>query len=559
MKQNRVIIFLATILVIDLLVLVVAGVVSFNDTKELSVQSVTDGWVVETEGKIYKNAKLQDVDMENTDRKACYTLIGHIEETSYTNTVLMVELSLCEIEIYCGSQQIYGYGKADVLADRIVGSANHMVSLPTGYGEKEIKIVITLGEDKAITSLPEVKIANGDTVQVETISRYILNTIISIAIIGLGIVLIFIGIYAVCINKEYARILYIGFFSGSIGIWAICYDYSIQLFSNNYKLTTCLEYAGLYFATIPMMKLISDVKKDTTGVRKMILKVATKSITTFAMFALFLQMTNLVHFPELLGVFHLLSGVMLVLTLWAVLTDNEKMDRSGRIFFTGIITMFVAFMIDLLRFNIFKYILEDVTWLKISVVPIGTLCMVVLMIVSYVYYLFGVIETKTKQDMLVFQAYNDALTGLYNRNKAEETFDMLLGSDTKYAIINYDLNDLKVTNDTLGHKYGDKMIMAFAEVLKDSFEDGGIIVRMGGDEFIVIVKNVVKEKLDKYIRNYERLMNKSKILYGVSLSASYGIAYNTEKFEDVSTPEKVYSLADARMYEMKKKTKDTVR
>jgi len=62
-----------------------------------------------------------------------------------------------------------------------------------------------------------------------------------------------------------------------------------------------------------------------------------------------------------------------------------------------------------------------------------------------------------------------------------------------FGILTFDLNNLKQTNDSLGHEYGDKLIITFANLLAQTFSDYGTVGRTGGDEFVVLLPDVKKK------------------------------------------------------------------
>ena len=75
-----------------------------------------------------------------------------------------------------------------------------------------------------------------------------------------------------------------------------------------------------------------------------------------------------------------------------------------------------------------------------------------------------------------------------------------------YTIISLDINNLKQTNDALGHSAGDLLIRRAAQMLKESFDTRGIIGRMGGDEFIVIIPSSDKNLVEQLINQFKQLI-----------------------------------------------------
>ncbi|WP_420265026.1 diguanylate cyclase [Candidatus Magnetominusculus dajiuhuensis] len=150
----------------------------------------------------------------------------------------------------------------------------------------------------------------------------------------------------------------------------------------------------------------------------------------------------------------------------------------------------------------------------------------------------------------------DELTGLYNRRGfyalAEQQFKIAGRYNKQMMIVFLDLDGLKLINDTRGHKDGDVIIKAAADVLKDTFREADIIGRMGGDEFIVLVsrmgdevEDTIRARLAANVRNY----NRSHIEDNMTLSLSTGITiYNPEK---PATLDELIAEADALMYKDK--------
>lgn len=150
---------------------------------------------------------------------------------------------------------------------------------------------------------------------------------------------------------------------------------------------------------------------------------------------------------------------------------------------------------------------------------------------------------------------NDALTGLYNRIAFVSMMEELskdpdkLGK--KITIIMSDLNGLKKINDSLGHITGDKAIAATAQALKKACPDDAICVRVGGDEMLaIIIGDCDPEKIVSRIKD---ILKEYTTEYGFSVSASIGT--HTTTFDESFDMNKVISIADERMYEMKRNMK----
>lgn len=91
------------------------------------------------------------------------------------------------------------------------------------------------------------------------------------------------------------------------------------------------------------------------------------------------------------------------------------------------------------------------------------------------------------------RASNDALTGLSNRRVFEERIYGLIESAKRYhhplSMISMDLDKFKMINDNLGHQVGDEVLRSVAQVLKQAVRSTDLLIRMGGDEFLLILDN----------------------------------------------------------------------
>lgn len=138
------------------------------------------------------------------------------------------------------------------------------------------------------------------------------------------------------------------------------------------------------------------------------------------------------------------------------------------------------------------------------------------------------IDEKVKREQEIkFQMEHDPLTGLYNKQTAEQKIARVLEQGvTKDAyVILTDVDDFKVMNDTMGHLFGDGVLCTFANSMLELFPEG-IVGRCGGDEFIAYLEGVDTEDILTRIRRINRRL--SRIHAGdndeLKISVSFGFA-----------------------------------
>ncbi len=148
---------------------------------------------------------------------------------------------------------------------------------------------------------------------------------------------------------------------------------------------------------------------------------------------------------------------------------------------------------------------------------------------------------------------HDLMTGLYNRNYFEEHRKRYDAQNKTLGIIMIDMDGLKLYNDYLGHKSGDMLIQKFARHILESIEKYPDIqvIRMGGDEFVIVIPKADQELCESIVRDLEKRSTKKEVAHTINFS--YGISIRRNVNDSLSL---MMKRADKRMYENKNLKKD---
>ena len=166
-----------------------------------------------------------------------------------------------------------------------------------------------------------------------------------------------------------------------------------------------------------------------------------------------------------------------------------------------------------------------------------------------------ILESKILMEALKEKNLTDSLTGLYNRKYLDEIVEKQLALDVKngsiYAIMFLDIDYFKMVNDTYGHDVGDDILRKLAITMKKSIGANETLVRYGGEEFLILMKNATQESTKKLADKINADFSKIIFNYGGdSFSKTVSIGYS---FFPTDTDQfwKCIKYADISLYEAK--------
>ncbi|MGB1305370.1 diguanylate cyclase domain-containing protein, partial [Pseudoalteromonas marina] len=170
---------------------------------------------------------------------------------------------------------------------------------------------------------------------------------------------------------------------------------------------------------------------------------------------------------------------------------------------------------------------------------------------------------KEHEEIIHFQAYHDALTGLANRqlfmDRLEHSLTLARRDDSMTAVLFLDLDNFKRVNDTEGHKGGDELLIKMVERINHRLREQDTLARIGGDEFVILVELVKsKNNIENLCEALLETISKEFIINGRPqyVSSSIGIALYPQ---DGITPDSLLSNADMAMYDAKNNGKNAYR
>lgn len=166
---------------------------------------------------------------------------------------------------------------------------------------------------------------------------------------------------------------------------------------------------------------------------------------------------------------------------------------------------------------------------------------------------FAINKLRNKEK-IKYLSFHDQLTGLYNRMFFNKELERLnVKRNLPLSIVVTDLNGLKKVNDNYGHKMGDKLLIAFAKLLREYCRQDDIICRWGGDEFALLFPKTPSSKTKEIISRIKEKVNQTTC-EGIQLSSAFGYAVKTNTEDDI---QQIFKQADNNMYQDKRQQKQS--
>ena len=487
------------------------------------------------------------------------TLTTTLPDIDIYPATICVRTILSTINVYLDGELIYSYGQDYAEKGRMLPKKQNFIPLPIDFQGKELSIELTAREENAFSGISPIKLGVYNDIKNTMVQSNRLHMVIGVYLCHMGLMLLILAPFLAFSKYHDFSIIFSGLTSVMMGVYILCYNDIFWYIADNDAFYTFAEYFTLFMIPAAVMGFIiaagqSNFKKLGTGILALNL--------LFVLGTTFLHLANVVHichFVSWLHVLGLIEGVFvigsLIYSAIKTLKNNETSVVRTRIASTqtlilGLMLFLFCALIDIVSYNVLKFVSIGEVNASITFTTFGALVFTTSLLLNFFYHCIEFINESTIKVQLEGLAYNDTLTGISNRSRCEQTLAELTG---EYTIISMDLDYLKYTNDNYGHDMGDKLISGFSDILKNSFTDASLIGRMGGDEFIVILPFIDEERTKRDLACFtDQMDHKNTQGSKLKFSASWGYASSKDKeIKNGSPAQKVYLLADQRMYTMK--------
>lgn len=362
-----------------------------------------------------------------------------------------------------------------------------------------------------------------------TSQKLILSTNYMLFLYGLFIVFLFLLLNRYMNEVNSMDFLYLGLFDAMV---------AVPLFSSKYPDTSY----GFLFLGLSIVPLIKLYKSYCNVKYHHFIKLVTR-FTVIATVGIFLLDHSSIFSIEYSDtVIYII--IFITLLLVTVLSVNIYREKS-------ITPIFSAANLILILGIVFGALNEC-----IELIILGILIFSIVSTVTLVDNFLKEYRNKTLQYMREKLVYKDILTSMKNRQSFEKQLkqdDENINDFNSYWAISIDLSDIKYVNNNFGYSHGDRLIQNLADSIEDTFEDIGNCFRIGGDEFIVLIKNEPKEKVERYIELFQSVITSYNQLHDIKMITSIG--YDSYKYGYDKSIFDLVSRTDYMMCKNKRKFK----
>ena len=501
--------------------------------------ALDNGWDAYLDGKqIAKGVSLPFVFPKPLIGKTCTitTILPSLFPND--NTCINVESSMAALDVFLDGEKIYALeGPGKGWARPVFGgNFANFIRLPNDAKGKELSLVYRFTSNTPFAG---------------NISAPVMGSKASLILLKhaqwpslvFGYTLLFIGFVCIVVpfgmhkGKERDSFIYFGWLEACLGAWVFSQNTSKLLTIRNPALPMNLSFIALYLLPFFLVNYVCSSYTVGRPVKMM------RNIALVFPFAYIvggmLQLFGILQYTDLLVSSGLMLGVFLVVLLALLVVCYVKGSKNLASFLIAMGILLTTILVEevLLIFNI-----------KLDSPFLLHLGMSVSAAILF-WHSAKKLNEKTrsilKEQVLLSMAYTDSLTGLNNRSAYDKRIIEISSASTKPEVIGVlvmDINDLKLINDTKGHKAGDMALQDFTSSIRKILPEKTELFRIGGDEFVAFIPTIRDDHLAKLINTITTYFKTKKTIYTVAVGGDIYIPKKKEKFINI------VNRADSAMY-----------
>lgn len=520
--------------------------------KRVQRYELDTNWEVMTEGKNVYYDKLP-VSIKTSDDNTIW-ISRKIEEVTSDNNAIGMFSFQKEVHAYLDDEEVLVFENTSKAKSKMPGNSWLFIQLQPEDVGKTLTIQLHQCYGKGQVIMPVLYAGTVDGITNSYLKSKLPLICFSAVGMAVGVVLVILWLLVGENLMLSEGLPWLGLFAIVRGMWSLLEANIYSFYVNHLLLWVWLSYICLKLTIVPFA--LFDNITFHNGKSKFLKVIAGIGLVDTAVTTV-LQLFGIADFADTVAITNLL---ILVLAIYIVVSgiktvyrnSKDKMDADTdekRVtYIVHTIFMFVLVittLIDVYRF----YFTNTPDIARFS--RVGYFIYVIAVMLALLWDFARLANIGRKAEYIREEASVDSMTKLYNRVAFERSVDLYVGKKCEHkGIIMFDLNNLKLYNDKLGHDMGDYYIKICSEVIRDLYGKYGNIYRIGGDEFCGIVEKMSPEEFESVKNEMARRINTLRIP-GFEIKMEIAAGYcRYESSKDHSLRDTMHR-ADEKMYENK--------
>ena len=471
----------------------------------------------------------------------CWEYVYRIPEGLGENLVFSMENSWAALEVFLDGQEIYAF--EDIYREH--GNRRHWVELPGDSSGKELSVRITESK-KFVDRIMKKPIYLGEKNAI--FYRSLSSGFYALIFFFLTLISILVSFFyrisfrADMSKKSLRRMQFLDLFILDVGIWVLTDSQIMQLFTGRTSIVSLVSFVTFLLMPLFIILFVKEMMVYRWKVFDILLGIG--SVNTAVILGVYLFRMAPIY--QWLFLQHVFIVITIIIILVKSIIEIKKYKNQGiKKVVIGFALLSLCGIVSLILF----YSKSPVNYVYFYCLGFFVFmgCLIWAVFDEVYYY----VEESAKAKIYRKMIYIDVMTGMENRT----AFEKMLGDDVSaegIAYIIFDNDNLKVINDNCGHQAGDLLLRETAKCIRKVFGKFGRCFRIGGDEFLVMLREMtedgIKESLDYFDREVDKINKEGK----THIEISYGYFF----CEDASmTLNELFEKADANMYLKKRRVK----
>lgn len=457
--------------------------------------------------------------------------------------------------LYFEDQLLYHYGEELDEKGRLIGAVFIRQEIPEEAWGKSLRLECDVKEEYAISDISNVMVI--DTLN--SLKYYLVNNEIEffvlVTTLFVTVMTFLTGVFYGNWNSSKRNWVHLCNSCLVLTVWLLSFSGMYHLFLDNERLFANLEYFSLFLVPLHFMLYLYEEQKE-----KKYRICYGGMIVVYAIVILIVTILNYTtrdyHYARTVPIMNVFAAITAAQLVYQYIRERRNNSLKTELLKYGVLFTVGVFGFEVIRYNIVKYIFNTV-WNSSNVAVISLLIMVVVVAISYVLQMTESMLGENEKRYLEEMAFIDGLTGVANRTGCYEYFESIgIRNCKQYAVVYWDLNNLKPLNDNYGHNMGDELICFLSSTIQECFQLHSFCGRLGGDEFISVIEGSETIHVPEYINQVVKTFAESNAQkrFPIPISVAYGMAKST-----VACPldiNEALRIADKNMYETKKRYKE---